>query len=72
MIAMAKEKPKNEAKADARSGRKSAPVQIDKELARMAAVLGHKSTAMIHKSYSHVGEQSRVLKEAVERMGKAG
>lgn len=36
MIAVAKQKPKN---ADDRSGRKSAPVQIEKELARMAAVI---------------------------------
>lgn len=39
----------------------------------VAAILGHTSTAMVHKNYSHVGDQARVLKDALERVsGRAG
>lgn len=39
----------------------------------VAALLGHRSTQMVHRNYSHVAEQSRVLKEAVEKVSrKAG
>lgn len=41
---MAKEKPKN---VDDRSGRKTAPVQVEKELARMAATIAaHRGVTM--------------------------
>lgn len=36
----------------------------------VAALLGHTSTKMIHANYSHVSEQSRTLKEAVEKVSK--
>lgn len=36
----------------------------------VAALLGHTSTTMLHKSYSHVGEQSRTLKSALEKVSK--
>jgi hypothetical protein len=32
----------------------------------VAGILGHANTAMIHKHYSHISEQGRRLKEAVE------
>jgi integrase len=40
----------------------------------VASLLGHVDTAMIHHNYSHVGEQSRVLKAALEKVSgsKAG
>ncbi len=40
----------------------------------VAALLGHRGTTMLHRNYSHVGEQSRALKDAAERVsrGKAG
>src|SRR5262245_1590664 len=34
----------------------------------VAALLGHTSTRMIHKAYSHVSEQSRTLKDAANRI----
>lgn len=34
----------------------------------VAALLGHSSTAMIHKHYSHLDGQARVLKDAAERV----
>jgi integrase len=34
----------------------------------VAAMMGHSGTNMIHKHYSHVGEQSRVLKGAAKRI----
>lgn len=33
----------------------------------VAGLLGHKGTAMLHKHYSHVGENARALKDAAER-----
>jgi integrase len=36
----------------------------------VAALVGHSSTRMIHVHYSHVSEQSRVLKDAADRIGK--
>jgi integrase len=36
----------------------------------VAALLGHKSTKMVHSNYGHVSEQSRALKEAVEKVSK--
>lgn len=38
----------------------------------VAALLGHKGTAMIHKHYSHLGDNARVLKDAVDRLGMTG
>ena len=38
--------------------------------AQVAALLGHANTAMVHKHYSHLGEQSRVLRDAVDRLGR--
>lgn len=34
----------------------------------VAALLGHAGTAMLHKHYSHVGENARVLKDAAARV----
>ena len=39
MVTVAREKPQPSRKVADRGGRKSAPVQIDRELARMAAVI---------------------------------
>ncbi len=39
--------------------------------AHVAALLGHVNTAMIHKNYGHLSAQSRVLKEAAERIRSA-
>lgn len=36
----------------------------------VAELLGHRGTAMVTRNYGHVGGQSRVLKEAVERIGR--
>ncbi|VTT98958.1 phage integrase family protein : Phage-related integrase OS=Rhodopirellula baltica SWK14 GN=RBSWK_01414 PE=4 SV=1: Phage_integrase [Gemmataceae bacterium] len=36
----------------------------------VAELLGHKGTAMVSRHYGHVGGQSRVLKDAVERLGR--
>lgn len=36
----------------------------------VAALLGHSSTAMVHKHYSHISAQGRALKEAAERVAK--
>lgn len=38
----------------------------------VAALLGHRGTAMIHKHYSHVSEMGRALGDAAQRIGKAG
>jgi integrase len=37
----------------------------------VAAILGHGSTRMVHANYSHVAEQSRALRAAVERVSAA-
>jgi len=37
----------------------------------VAALLGHKTTKMVHSNYAHVAEQSRVLKDAVEKVSGA-
>lgn len=34
----------------------------------VAALLGHKTTTMVHRNYSHVAEQSQVLKDALRKM----
>ena len=34
----------------------------------VAALLGHTSTAMIHKHYSHVGQNAKLLREAAEKL----
>ena len=34
----------------------------------VAELLGHKGTAMLHRHYSHLGEQARALKDAAERV----
>lgn len=36
----------------------------------VAALLGHGSTAMIHKNYSHLSENARVMKEAIDRISR--
>lgn len=38
----------------------------------VAALLGHSSTAMIHRHYSHVNAMGRQLRDAAARIGKAG
>lgn len=40
--------------------------------AHVAELLGHTSTAMIHKHYAHLGARARVLSEALNRVRKAG
>lgn len=37
----------------------------------VASLLGHGSTRMVHSNYGHVSEQSRVLREAVEKVSGA-
>lgn len=39
--------------------------------ATVAALVGHTSTATIHKHYSHVGENVRLLREQAERVSRA-
>jgi integrase len=40
--------------------------------AHVAALMGHTSTAMIHRHYSHLGQQAAVLKAALDRVRGAG
>lgn len=37
----------------------------------VAALLGHRGTGMLERHYSHVGDNARVLKDAVEKLGRA-
>lgn len=37
----------------------------------VAALLGHTSTTMLHKNYSHIGENAKVLREAAARLDAA-
>lgn len=39
--------------------------------AHVAALMGHTSTAMIHRNYSHLSEQARLLKDAADRIKSA-
>lgn len=36
----------------------------------VASLLGHRGTVMLHKHYSHLGDQARVLKDALDRLGR--
>ncbi|MBA4187545.1 MAG: hypothetical protein C0467_05950 [Planctomycetaceae bacterium] len=37
----------------------------------VAALVGHKGTTMLHRHYSHIGENARVMKAAIEQVSKA-
>lgn len=39
--------------------------------AHVAALMGHTTTAMIHKNYGHLSEQARLLKDAAEKIRSA-
>lgn len=38
--------------------------------AQVSALLGHGSTAMLHKHYSHLTSQTRILREALQKIRK--
>lgn len=72
MVAVAEKK--QPPKADGREGRKSAPVQIDKELAKMAATIAAHDGITLSELLSPVLRQflltnyERVQREAAERI----
>lgn len=72
MVAVAEKKP--QAKKDSREGRKSAPVQIEKELAKMAAVIAAHDGVTLSDLLSPVLKQflmtnyERVQREAADRI----